>query len=105
LARDPAWPIIRDIRDLRHLIVHRAGTKGVSVEHRKIAQRLAAAYPTQIVFPDGDWSWYGEVWISLKLCRQLITTIEEFFDRVFDGLALPPRWEVRVARERADSGT
>lgn len=93
---DMAWPSICDLRDLRHLIVHRAGTKGQSEEHRKTAQRLAAASGGRIVFPESDWSWYGEVWISVPLCRELIETIEGFFDRVVAALGLPPRFKVRA---------
>ena len=94
---DSAWQSICDLRDLRHLIVHRAGTKGQSDEHRKTAQRLAAASGGRIVFPESDWSWYGEVWISIPLCRELIETVEDFFDRVFAALGLPPRFKARAA--------
>jgi hypothetical protein len=96
--QDPAWQTICDVRDLRHLIVHRAGTKGESEEHRRTAQRLAAAYRGRIEFPDSAWSWYGEVWIAIPLCRDFITTVERFFDRVFEALGLPPRYEARVAK-------
>ncbi len=99
VQQDPAWQTICDLRDLRHLIVHRAGTKGQSEEHRKTAQRLAKAYKGRIEFPDDDWSWYGEVWISIPLCREFIERVETFFDRVFDALDLPPRWQRRIARE------
>ena len=34
LGKIRAWQTICDLRDLRHLIVHRAGTKGESDEHR-----------------------------------------------------------------------
>jgi hypothetical protein len=102
VRQDPAWRPICDLRDLRHLIVHRAGTKGQSDEHRRTAQRLASDYKGRIEFPDGDWSWYGEVWISIPLCREFIEQVERFFDRVFEALDLPPRWQVRIARENAN---
>lgn len=93
---DSAWQSICDLRDLRHLVVHRAGTKGESDEHRKTAQRLAAASGGRIVFPESDWSWYGEVWISIPFCRELIERVEDFFDRVFVALELPPRFKARA---------
>ncbi|HEY2921218.1 MAG TPA: hypothetical protein VGK77_19720 [Candidatus Binatia bacterium] len=99
LRQDPAWQTICDLRDLRHLIVHRAGTKGESDEHRKTAQRLARSYTGRVVFPVSDWSWYGEVWISIPLCRDFIATVEGVFDRVFDALALPPRYQRRAAND------
>ena len=80
-----------DLRDLRNLIVHRAGTKGQSDQHRNTAKRLSDQYPGRVIFPDNDWSWYGNVWVSLPLCRDFISSIEAVFDRVFDALELPPR--------------
>ena len=62
--------------------MHRAGTKGQCEEHRKTACRLADGYPKHIVFPNSAWSWYSEVWISIPLCQEFITTVEEIFDRV-----------------------
>ena len=97
--QDLAWQTICDLRDLRHLIVHRAGTKGQSDEHRKTAQRLANAYAGRVVFPDSDWSWYGEVWISILLCRDFIAIVEAFFDRVFNALELPARWQARITKD------
>ena len=96
IRHDAAWQKICDLRDLRHLIVHRAGTKGESEEHRRTAQRLANAYKGGVVFPESEWSWYGEVWVSIRLCRDLIETVEGFFDRVFDALNLPPRYPRRT---------
>jgi hypothetical protein len=96
VRHDPAWQKICDLCDLRHLIVHRAGTKGESDKHRRTAQRLAREYTGRVVFPDGDWSWYGEVWISIHLCREFIETVETFFDRLFDALHLPVRYQRRI---------
>ena len=93
---DPAWSSISDLRDLRHLIVHRAGTKGQSEDHRRTAKRLAESYKGRIEFPDGDWSWYGEVWISIPVCRDFLGNVEAFFDRLFDAMQLPPRYQRRL---------
>jgi hypothetical protein len=96
VRQDGAWSAICDLRDLRHLIVHRAGTKGQSKEHRDTANRLAATYPG-IEFPDSDWTWYGEVWIPLPLCRRWIDTVEQFFDRIFDAFEWLPEYRRRAA--------
>jgi hypothetical protein len=93
--QDSAWQTVANLRELRHLIVHRAGTEGESDDHRRAALRLAATYPGRIVFPDGDWSWYGEVWVSIHLCRELIESVEGLFDRLFDALGAPPRYQRR----------
>jgi hypothetical protein len=95
VRNDPAWRVISDLRDLRHLIVHRAGTKGQSDDHRRTARRLAESYKGRIEFPDSDWSWYGEVWISIPLCREFIGTVEGLFDRLFDAMHMPPRYQRR----------
>ena len=100
VKRDTAWQTICDLRDLRRLVVHRAGTKSESEEHRKTARRLAEAHQGHIMFPDSDWSWYGEVWIAIALCQEFITTIEGFFDRVFASLDLPPRFKADRLRGR-----
>ena len=96
--QDKEWPMICDLRDLRHLIVHRGGLKGEADKHRKTALRLAKKYDPHIEFPDREWSWYGEVWISIPLCRDLIDRVERFLDRVFQALKLPPRSEARIAK-------
>lgn len=98
IRQDSAWQTICDLRDLRHLIVHRAGTKGESDGHRETARHLAQSYPHRVEFPEDDWSWYGEVWISIALCREFIRVVEEFFDRVFEALNLPPRFEARIKK-------
>jgi hypothetical protein len=92
VRHDRAWQAICDLRDLRNLIVHRAGTKGESEQHKRTAQRLAQAYHGRIVFPENEWSWYGEVWIAMSLCREFVRVVEGFFDRVFEALDLPPRF-------------
>lgn len=96
VRQDPAWRTVSDLRDLRHIIVHRAGTKGQSEEHRRTARRLAGSYKGRIEFPDSDWSWYGEVWISIPVCREFIEAVEGLFDRLFDAMKLPPRYERRI---------
>lgn len=98
LKNDSDWPKICDLRDLRNLIVHRAGTKGEVDKHRETAIRLESSYPNKVKFPNGDWC-AEEVWISVRLCRDFLSTIEGVFDRVFDSLGLPPRWQRRTAKE------
>jgi hypothetical protein len=90
VRQDAEWHRIVDLRDLRNLIVHRVGTKGQSDEQRKTAKRLEVAYSGQLQFPDNGSSWYGEVWISIHLCRNFLTAIEAFFRRVFKAMGLPP---------------
>ena len=98
LKNDPDWQKLCDLRDIRNLIVHRAGTKGQSDKHRSTAQRLEKSYANKVSFPNNSWC-AEEVWISVLLCRDFIATVEGVFDRVFDSLGLPPRWERRTAEE------
>ena len=98
LKNDPDWPKICDLHDLRNLIVHRAGTKGQSDKHRRTAQRLEKSYPNKIKFPESSWC-AEEVRISVPLCCDFIATVKGVFDRVFDSLGLPPRWQRRATEE------
>ena len=86
VKRDEVWPTICDVSDLRHLIVHSAGSPKENDEHRKLADRLTKKYPGRLEFPTSFGTWYNEVWVSIPLCREWIAMIETFFDRVFDGL-------------------
>lgn len=98
LKNDPDWPKICDLRDFRNLIVHRAGTKGQADKHRKTAERLEKSYPNKIKFPNSPCC-ADEVWISDLLCRDFISIVVGVFDRVFDSLGLPPRWQRRTTEE------
>lgn len=92
VREDPAWSHLRNLQDLRNAIVHRGGKRGTSADQQKVMERLLTAYPGLLAFPDSPReSPYGEVWISMNLCRQFAREVEEFFKRVFKAVGLPEK--------------
>ena len=79
---DKMWCELSDLRKLRNIIVHRAGTKGQLEKHRQDAARLAEKYESDLEFPASDNDWPSEVWISLGLCNRYTDSVEVFLQRV-----------------------
>ena len=85
---------MRNLQDLRNAIVHRGGKRGTSPDQQKVMERLLTAYPGSLSFPDSPRdSLYGEVWISMNLCRQFAREVEGFFNRLFRAVGLPDKGE------------
>ena len=91
VKKDPAWEYLRNLRELRNAIIHRGGKRGKSQRHQLAMDRLLAAYPGRLLFPDGKDAFYGEIWISMNLCRDFAREIEGFFKRLFKAVGLPDR--------------
>lgn len=89
LRNELGWEHLRNLQDLRNAIVHRGGKRGTSPDHQKTMDRLLEAYPGRVIFPAGKYSIYGQVWLSMKLCRQFAQEVERFFKRLFTSLGLP----------------
>ena len=79
---DDEWGLVEDLCSLRNVIAHRAGTKGHSKRHQKVAARLSAKYGRDLEFPDPDKGWPQEAWISLPLCGRYADAIEALLERV-----------------------
>jgi hypothetical protein len=86
---DPAWNQLRDLQDLRNMIVHRGGKPGESLEHQKVMDRLLAAHPESLILPSDKRVVYGEIWISTRLCKEFAKDIEGFLKRLFRAVGLP----------------
>ena len=91
VGKDPAWEDIRNLEKLRNIIVHRGGTRGKSEEQQKQTRELVQAYPGKLLLPVTADTIYGEIWVSLSLCRDFAAKIEDFFKRVFKAAGLPDR--------------
>ena len=86
----PQWQQLQDLRDLRNLLVYRAGTKGESEQHRRTAEHLAASYRGRIEFPpDSEW-WYAECWVSMPKLKKNVEALRVWChharDQVGNGL-------------------
>ena len=91
---DDAWTTLEDLCNLRHIIAHRAGSKGHSKRHLKVAEKLATKYSSDLKFPDPDKDWPREAWISLPLWNRYADSVEAFLEKVVVAtrqLSEPPR--------------
>ncbi len=80
VKQDTAWSTLTDLRDLRNLIVHRAGTSGE--KHQETVNRLRETYKGDLEIEETPMDWWNEVLISMKLCRHFTNEVEAFLGRV-----------------------
>ena len=85
IMEDPAWTHLHNLQKLRNVIVHSGGRWTGPAKER---DRLLAAYPGDLRFPDGNGT-RREMWISMHLCRAFAQQTEEFFKRMFKMAGLP----------------
>ena len=88
---DNSWLEITDLRAIRNLVVHKAGT---DIE-QKDAKRLKERYRERFDYLEDGWGWWKEVRISVDLCQQFTDTVEAFSERCFQA--------VKSATQRDDS--
>ena len=87
VKKDPAWRWVKDLHELRNIIVHCGGRPTVSREHQQAVQRLAGTYKGLFVGKSLH-APQGELWISMDLCRDFAHEIQEFFKRLFGASGL-----------------
>jgi hypothetical protein len=88
VTKDPAWPRLQDLRELRNIIVHRGGTRGESPEHQNTFDRLLSTYAPRLASADQPSSLYGEMWVSLRLCAEFARDVEAFFSRTLRAIGV-----------------
>ena len=69
---DEAWHAVTDLRAIRNLIVHRAGTD----IKEKDAKRLKKRYGEGFDYLEDDSGWWKEVWVSAELCQLFADKVE-----------------------------
>ncbi|MYB52634.1 MAG: hypothetical protein F4X77_10610 [Acidobacteriia bacterium] len=67
-----AWQAATDLRAIRNLIVHRAGTD----IKEKDAKRLKREYEKRFAYLEDDTGWWKEVWVSADLCELFADKVE-----------------------------
>ncbi len=88
IKKDPTWQYLKDLEELRNVIVHRGGRWPKSPEDQRTKQ-LLQAYKGKLLLPQSsDWL-YEEMWISTHLCSHFVREIEGFFRRIFKSAGLP----------------
>ena len=94
---DIAWSTLTDLRDLRNLIAHRAGTS--SKKHQMTVNRLLERYKDDLEVDKTPMNWWNEVWISMELCRHFTNAVEAFLGRVVADLGAVASRESKSGRE------
>lgn len=74
VEHDKTWPAMKDLRDLRNLIVHGAGTPSRQRTVNRLKQNLKEGFE----YSRAKGSWWNEIWVSLELCQQFTDKVEEF---------------------------
>jgi len=85
VADAPEWQTLRELADIRHIIVHKQGAVGSDEKRRKRVEDLKRRYPNELS------ERIGELDISLLLCEQFLDTVEDFFRQVFVQAGLPQK--------------
>jgi hypothetical protein len=80
---DSAWKKLRDLNDLRDIIVHRGGLQGSDKDQQKVVRRLIKEYNGGLSLVGPAESPDSEIEVSLDFCRCFLNTIEQFFRRLF----------------------
>ena len=82
VKRDKAWPALRDLRDLRNLIVHGAGTPTKQKTVNRLKQNLKDGFE----YSRTKGNWWNEIWVSLELCQQFTDEVEKFAGRCLSAV-------------------
>lgn len=85
VADTPEWQTLRDIADIRHIIVHNQGAIGGDEKRRKRVEELKCRYPNKLS------ERIGELDISLFLCEDFLDKVEDFFRQMFKQAGLPQK--------------
>lgn len=91
---NPAWPVLRDIANIRHIIVHAQGVIGDDAKRRDTIKHLKRRYPNDLS------EYIGELHISLHLCEYFLDKVEEFFRDLFKQAGLPLKAIVESKEEK-----
>ncbi len=67
VGSDPNWPVLMDLAQLRHVILHAGGEVGGSSNIEKEVKRIQKLYPNEISIRDRDLVGTPMVFISLPL--------------------------------------
>ncbi len=104
IGSDPSWKRFEDLRELRNIIVHRGGKRGESKEQQQTVGRLLRSYEGELAFPEAGKRYdFGEIWVSMSLCRMFAQEVEGFFERLFKAAGFPDRRGIQPIDERAQS--
>lgn len=88
IANDLGWDELRNLQELRNIIVHRLGKPGASSDDQKNVNRLLEYYSGNLGLdkrPDG---FEAELEVPRSLCNHFLEQVAEFFKRLFQKAGL-----------------
>ncbi len=100
IRSDPSWKRLEDLHKLRNFIDHRGGKLSESIDKKQVIEQLVSSYKGKLAFPEeGRLYGFGEIWISMPLCRLFAQEVESFFERLFKAAGFPDRHGIRPIKE------
>jgi len=92
IGLDRSWKRLEGLRALRNIIVHGGGKLAESKKRQQVMDRLLRSYEGKLAFREADKLYgFGEIWVSMPLCRMFAQEVEEFFERLFKAAGFPDR--------------
>jgi len=91
---NPVWPVLRDMADIRHIIVHDQGVIGDDTKRLDHIKGLKRRYPKDLS------EHAGELHVSIHLCEYFLDKVEEFFRDLFKQGGLPLKVIVESKEEK-----
>lgn len=88
VKNDKAWLMLKDLRDLRNLIAHQAGTSSKKDEEK--VKRLLTKYKEDLEVETTSKGSRNEVLISMDLCRRFTSEVEAFLGRLLSSVNAIP---------------
>jgi len=91
LAQNERWQYLRDLQDLRDVIVHRAGKPGD--DKKQHVEQMRSRYPG-ISLDENPYTVFkeeAELGVTIHSCRYFAKEVEEFFKSVFVHFGFPVR--------------
>ena len=81
-TEDEAWPAVKDLQAIRHLIAHGAGT---DIEEES-AKRLKKKYEGKFDYLEDRTGWWEEVRITPELCHLFADKVESLTTKCFSAV-------------------
>jgi hypothetical protein len=89
VSSDEGWQVLRDVAQLRNIIVHRRGSQGSELKDQQFVQQLTQRYQGDISLSGGREDPDAKLVVSLAVCKRFIDETERFFERIFAAAGLP----------------
>jgi hypothetical protein len=89
VGSDRGWQVLRDVAEIRNIIVHRRGRQGADPKDQRFVQQLTERYPNEIALSGRRNDPDTELEVSLPMCKRFTDETERFFERIFGATGFP----------------